>query len=60
MSVREIPRGAPHWPVETPSHAALDLLGSEGTARIVLPMEGGADQVYTLRLTRARKLILTK
>jgi hemin uptake protein HemP len=38
-----------------PVHRALDLLGPDGTARILLN-----DQTYTLRLTRAGKLILTK
>ncbi|WP_281825862.1 hemin uptake protein HemP [Jannaschia rubra] len=40
---------------DIPVHAAEDILGDLGTARIMLD-----DQVYTLRLTRARKLILTK
>ena len=39
----------------TPVHRAEDLLGPLGTAKIVL-----RDQCYTLRLTRAGKLILTK
>ena len=60
MSVREIPLGAPHWPADPPAHAARDLLGPEGTARIVLRTEGEAERVYTLRLTRAGKLILTR
>lgn len=38
-----------------PSIAALDLLRGGDVVRIVL-----GDQVYTLRLTRAGKLILTK
>jgi hemin uptake protein HemP len=38
-----------------PYHRAEDLLGGRGEARIVL-----GDQVYTLRITRAGKLILTK
>ncbi|GGD23124.1 hemin uptake protein HemP [Sinisalibacter lacisalsi] len=38
-----------------PRHRAEDLLGGCGEARIVL-----GDQVYTLRVTRAGKLILTK
>lgn len=38
-----------------PTHAAEALVGRLGVARIVLD-----GQVYTLRVTRARKLILTK
>ncbi|MES2844006.1 MAG: hemin uptake protein HemP [Pseudomonadota bacterium] len=38
-----------------PEHDALDLTGANGQARIVLH-----GQVYTLRITRAGKLILTK
>ncbi|MGB3553527.1 MAG: hemin uptake protein HemP [Jannaschia sp.] len=38
-----------------PEHDAQALLGGSDVARIVL-----GDQVYTLRLTRAGKLILTK
>ena len=38
-----------------PVHDALALLAGGNTARIVL-----GDQCYTLRLTRAGKLILTK
>jgi len=38
-----------------PQYRAEDLLGGRGEARIVL-----GDQVYTLRITRAGKLILTK
>jgi hemin uptake protein HemP len=38
-----------------PCHSALELTGGVGQARIVL-----GDQVYTLRITRAGKLILTK
>lgn len=40
---------------ETPSYDAKDLTGHDGLARIVLN-----DQIYTLRITRAGKLILTK
>lgn len=40
---------------ETPSYDAQDLTGQDGLARIVLN-----DQIYTLRITRAGKLILTK
>ena len=39
----------------TPMHDALRLTGGGTTARIVLD-----GQVYTLRITRAGKLILTK
>lgn len=49
----EPPRREPSHAV--PTHPAEALTGSEGTARIVLD-----GQVYTLRITRARKLILTK
>lgn len=38
-----------------PSHDARELTGSGGVARVSLD-----GQVYTLRITRARKLILTK
>lgn len=38
-----------------PTFAARHLTGDGGQARIVLD-----DQVYTLRITRAGKLILTK
>jgi hemin uptake protein HemP len=38
-----------------PVHDALRLTGPQGVAHIVL-----GDQVYTLRVTRAGKLILTK
>lgn len=38
-----------------PVHRAEDLIGTDGTAKIVL-----RDQCYTLRLTRSGKLILTK
>ncbi|EYD77350.1 hypothetical protein Rumeso_01057 [Rubellimicrobium mesophilum DSM 19309] len=39
----------------TPTHDARDLTGPTGLARIVLD-----GQAYTLRITRAGKLILTK
>lgn len=42
-------------PAAYPQHDAHDLTGPEGQARIVLN-----GQVYTLRITRAGKLILTK
>ena len=38
-----------------PCHRAEDLMGSSQTAHIKL-----GDQLYTLRITRAGKLILTK
>ena len=40
---------------QTPSYDAMDLTGPDGLARIVLK-----EQIYTLRITRAGKLILTK
>lgn len=40
---------------EPPVHDAVSLTGTCGQARIVLD-----DKVYTLRITRAGKLILTK
>lgn len=40
---------------ESPCHDARTLTGGASTARIVLD-----GQVYTLRITRAGKLILTK
>ncbi|HCZ00525.1 MAG: hemin uptake protein HemP [Rhodobacterales bacterium RIFCSPHIGHO2_02_FULL_62_130] len=40
---------------QVPCHDARMLLGGQMTAQIVLD-----DQVYTLRLTKAGKLILTK
>lgn len=46
------PSTAPDRPV---THAAEDLLAGGTQARIAL-----GDQTYTLRLTRAGKLILTK
>lgn len=42
-------------PCPTPRHEAADLLCGSNTAEIRLE-----DRVYTLRLTRAGKLILTK
>lgn len=42
-------------PPPAPSHDARDLTGPAGRARIVLD-----GQAYTLRITRAGKLILTK
>lgn len=45
--------GAP--PAPEPVHDARDLTGPAGQARILLD-----GQAYTLRITRAGKLILTK
>lgn len=42
-------------PPDLPSYAARDLMQGGDTAKIVL-----GDQVYTLKITRAGKLILTK
>ena len=53
MNARPAP--TPQLVDDTPSYDAQDLTGQEGLARIVLN-----DQVYTLRITRAGKLILTK
>ncbi len=41
--------------VRAPIYDAHRLIGAEGTAQIVLD-----DKTYTLRMTRAGKLILTK
>ncbi len=47
---------APRKPVrDLPIHDAERLTGDEGLAHIVL-----GNQIYTLRITRAGKLILTK
>ena len=45
----------PPSPLTDPVHDARDLTGPTGQARIVLD-----GQAYTLRITRAGKLILTK
>ncbi|MBY4893075.1 hemin uptake protein HemP [Rhodobacteraceae bacterium N5(2021)] len=42
-------------PTGTPIYDAQRLVGTQGTATIVLD-----DKTYTLRITRAGKLILTK
>lgn len=42
-------------PLESPIYDAQRLVGTQGIATIVLN-----DQFYTLRITRAGKLILTK
>ncbi|WP_210528904.1 hemin uptake protein HemP [Rubellimicrobium arenae] len=49
-----VPAPNPRIPVP-PVHDARDLVGSSGQAQIVLD-----GQTYTLRITRAGKLILTK
>ncbi|GAA6209987.1 hemin uptake protein HemP [Cognatishimia sp. WU-CL00825] len=41
--------------IDTPVHDAKIITGKNGLARIVLN-----NQIYTLRITRAGKLILTK
>ncbi|MEO8242473.1 MAG: hemin uptake protein HemP [bacterium] len=53
-SVGVTPRSVPQ-PIDTPIHDARALLAGVSVARIVLD-----DQVYTLRLTKSGKLILTK
>ena len=56
MNAMTPPRDPAHPLCEAvPTHPAEALTGSEGLARIVLD-----GQVYVLRITRARKLILTK
>ena len=50
-----LPHRAEKAPDPTPRHEAADLLRGSNTAEIRLE-----DRVYTLRLTRAGKLILTK
>ena len=55
MSVHSLPDHPPARPKEFPTHAAEDLTQGGDQAHIVL---GG--QTYTLRITRAGKLILTK
>ena len=50
-----MPSVVPLPAVATPAWDARALTGSCGTARIVLD-----GQIYTLRITRAGKLILTK
>jgi hemin uptake protein HemP len=53
--IRAQTRGAPDLVAETACHDARMLTGGATTALIVLD-----GQVYTLRITRAGKLILTK
>ncbi len=52
MSLDIIPQKPP---VKLPLHEAVELTEGGNLARIKL-----ADQIYTLRITRAGKLILTK
>ena len=52
MPLPDRQKDAPH---PTPRHEAADLLCGSNTTEIRLE-----DRVYTLRLTRAGKLILTK
>lgn len=52
MPIRHIPSDAPQTP---PLHVAQALTGGGREAKIAL-----GDQIYTLRITRAGKLILTK
>lgn len=54
MTVKQLPPQATHTPA-LPIYNARDLTQSGELAQIVL--EG---QIYTLRITRAGKLILTK
>ena len=59
MAARAIPQDRNHSAaIPTPTEPVYDastLTGANGQARIVL-----GDQVYTLRITRSGKLILTK
>lgn len=54
MSFQAAPPKRPQ-PASLPTYAAKDLTKGGGLAQIVLD-----DQTYTLRITRAGKLILTK
>lgn len=57
MSIMYVPsplKGTPE-PKAAPAFNARDLVGHDGTGRIVLE-----DQIYVLRITKAGKLILTK
>ncbi len=55
MSFHSVPKTEPSATQNLPTYAARDLTQSGDQAHIVL-----GDQVYTLRITRAGKLILTK
>lgn len=50
-----IPRSSVSPAPSMPAYDATDITGPDGQAQIIL-----GDQVYTLRITRAGKLILTK
>lgn len=51
----QLPHPVSNQSSATPVHDAHSMTGENGLAHIVLN-----DQVYTLRITRAGKLILTK
>lgn len=56
MSVHPLPRATkPAEPQQLPTYSASDLTQNGDRALITL-----GDQTYTLRITRAGKLILTK
>lgn len=55
MSIQQQPTTATPVTPSLPEHLATDLTGNGPTALIRL-----GDKVYTLRITRAGKLILTK
>ena len=53
--IRAQTKTEPDLVADTPCHDARELTGGSNTALIVLD-----GQIYTLRITRAGKLILTK
>lgn len=55
MSLQSVPHPTGAIPQQLPTHDARDLTETGSQALIVLD-----DQTYTLRITRAGKLILTK
>lgn len=55
MATLSLPSPRPVPPAPQPVHDARDLVGLSGLATILLD-----GQAYTLRVTRAGKLILTK
>lgn len=55
MSIYSVPRPSKTATQSLPTYDARDLTQSGGLAQIILD-----DQTYTLRITRAGKLILTK
>ena len=55
MSFHSVSHPTPAIPQQLPTHDARDLTKTGNQAQIVLD-----DQTYTLRITRAGKLILTK